>query len=332
MSKHSITEKSTPKQRLDVYRRAWRTGEMPCPSCEKPIGLNDLPQMQLGECPHCHQTLFMPRRLGCYYLYEPCGGGGMGSVYKAVSVKYPGYTLAVKVLARKELSNPGNIRALINEAVASENFGGNEFVAACLDHGHSEGEYYTVMPFISGERLDKRIERLTRLPVDQVLRMTLHILAAEQHIYSCGYLFRDMKPENIVINQAEYAVLLDFGLCLPLEQARNPNSEFISGSPYYMPPERLLGQPEDANSEIYSIGMVMYHAMTGQTYYDADGLNELAKRHVSKMQISSAAKMEELPAPVGELMARMIRQEPAERPQTFSEVFQSIQDILPTLG
>ncbi|MBQ7651618.1 MAG: serine/threonine protein kinase, partial [Victivallales bacterium] len=256
------------------------------------------------------------------------GGGGMGSVYKSVSTKFPGRRLAVKVLARKELSNPGNIRALLNEAEVSEQFKGFRFVAGCWDHGYADGEFFTVMPYVTGERLDVRIERLGKIPPEDVLKLTLHILAGEQHIFNAGFLFRDMKPENVIIDQKGYAIMIDFGLCIPLEAARNPNSEFISGSPYYMPPERLLGEPEDAFSEIYSIGMVMYHALTGHTLYDAEGLNELAQRHVSNIRVSHASKMDGIPQPIADLLVRMIAQSPAERPQSFVDVFEEIKAIL----
>ena len=316
------------REQLKEFETAWKRRRFPCPSCGRRMPLEELEPLKINECHHCRENFFMPRKLGDYFLFEPCGGGGMGSVYKAVSRKFPGQLLAVKILARSECSNPTNIRALINEAEVSANFQDSEFIAACLDHGYLEGEYFTVMPCIVGERLDKRIERLGRLNREEALRVILHLLAAEQHIYSRGYLFRDMKPENVIINEYGYAVLLDFGLCIPLYQAQNPNEEFISGSPYYMPPERLLGNPEDAPSEIYSIGMVMYNALTGTTFYEADQLEELAQRHVAKMKISNVAKLRSLDKDIAAVLEPMIRQKPAERPQTFREVFDQIQALI----
>ena len=315
-------------EQLEEFESAWKSGKFPCPACGRKMALDTLEPLKINGCTHCKENFFFPRKLGEYYLFEPCGGGGMGSVYKAVSRKFPGQLLAVKILARSECSNPTNIRALINEAEVSANFRDSEYIAACLDHGYLESEYFTVMPCIDGERLDKRIERLGRLDREEVLRITLHLLAAEQHIYSRGYLFRDMKPENVIINNYGYAVLLDFGLCIPLVEAQDPKDEFISGSPYYMPPERLLGNPEGAPSELYSIGMVMYNALTGTTFYEADQLEELAQRHVAKMKISNVAKMRTIDKDIAAILEPMLRQNPLERPQTFREVFDQVKALL----
>lgn len=311
--------------------RCWDKGKLPCSSCKKMIELSELTPLQLQNCPHCQTPFFAPKKIADYFLYEPAGGGGMGSVYKAVSENFPDHLLAVKVLSRQERSNPPNIHALLNEAAVSSHFRDNEFIASCLDSGYADDEYFTVMDYISGERLDKRIERLNQLPAHEVIPLALHILVAEQHIYARGFLFRDLKPENIIITPNGYAVLLDFGLCISRDQALNPTDDFVSGSPYYLPPERLLGTSEDAYSELYSLGMVMFHALTGRTYYDADELQSLAKRHVSKLRVSSAAKLEGIFPPLATLMESMIRQNPQERPQTFAEAFEKLKQILAEL-
>ena len=305
---------------LDMLDKAWETGKYPCPECGNEMEMASLTPLMDYECPVCKQKFFLPRKLGEYYLYAQIGAGGMGSVFKGVSRKFNGFILAIKLLARQARQDPSNIRALLNESDVCVNFLESEFIAACVDSGFVDDEYYTVMPFVEGERLDARINRLGKLPLSEVLPMCLHILAAEQHIYRHGFLFRDMKPENIIINNFGYAVLLDFGLCIPLEQARNPEDEFISGSPYFMPPERLLGNPEDACSEIYSIGMVVYNALTGHTIYDADDLDALAHRHVAKVKISNASKMEGIEPEMAKILDKMIKREPQERYQTFTEL------------
>ncbi len=323
----SSAGKALPPPNPYELAKAWEKGSLRCPKCRKSSSLETFKCLQLNDCPHCSTPFFMPQRIRDYFLYEPAGGGGMGSVYKAVSVKYPDRVLAVKVLARKERMNPPNIHAILNEALVSYAFKDSQFVAACLDSGFADDEYFTVMDFIDGERLDKRIERLGMMPETEVIPMAMHLLAAEQHIFRRGYLFRDMKPENVIINSCGYAVLLDFGLCIPLDAARNPTDEFISGSPYYMPPERLLGHPEDAYSDIYSLGMVMYHALTGHTLYDATELESLAKKHVAKMKVSNLARMTNMSTGMAELVDRMIQQSPEERPQTFQEVLDALKAI-----
>ncbi|NLF94612.1 MAG: serine/threonine protein kinase [Oligosphaeraceae bacterium] len=310
----------------------WGQGQIACPVCSKNLQRENIVPLQMMPCPHCEKMFFVPKKIGQYFLYEPCGSGGMGSVYKAVSESYPDQVLAVKVLSRQARQSAANIHALLNEARVSALFSDSDFIVSCIDSGFSDDEYYAAMPFIAGDRLDKRLDRQGRLLEKNVLLMTLHILAAEQHIYRLGYLYRDLKPENIILNQYGYAVLLDFGLCITRDEAAHSEDEFISGSPYYIPPERLLGRGENASSEIYSLGMVMYHALTGKTFFDANEVEALARRHVSGLRINSTAKMKDLRSSIGILLDAMVRQEPKERPQDFSYVADSVKAILQEIG
>lgn len=316
--------KQGSEQHLNYLLRNWEANSYPCPKCGKRQKWSDLAPLMMNSCPKCHDSFYMPRKLGDYFLFEPAGGGGMGTVYKAVSNRFPGLLLAVKLITRAAMTDPDAVRALLNECKISAKFQGSEFLAPCLATGCIENETFSVMQYLIGERLDKRIERCGKLPVNEVLAYLRHLLAAEQHIVNCGYLYRDMKPENVMISPEGYAILFDFGLCVPLEEAANPHDEYISGSPYYLPPERLLGEPENMSSEIYSLGMLVYHALTGHTLYDAKGLEELAHRHVTKLRISNQARMQEIPAEIANTLSWMIGQEPKDRPQSFHELLDAL--------
>jgi len=310
----------------------WEQGQIACPVCRKNLQRENIVSLQMMPCPHCEQMFFVPKKVDGYFLYEPCGSGGMGSVYKAVSENYPNQIMALKVLSRQAQQSAADIHALLNEARVSALFSNSDFIISCVDSGFADGEYFAAMPFTEGERLDKLLDRLGHLEEKNVLLMALHILAAEQHIDRLGYLYRDLKPENVILNQYGYTVLLDFGLCITREEAAYNEDEYISGSPYYIPPERLLGRGEDAASEIYSLGMVMYHALTGKTFFDANEVEALARRHVSGLRINSTAKMKGLRGSVGILLDAMVRQEPRERPQDFSYVADSVKAILQEIG
>jgi serine/threonine protein kinase len=310
-------------ERAEVFGQ----GKIPCSQCSFQIPMKGLQQLRMVECPSCKAVSFVPLQVGRFWLFEPLGGGGMGSVYRAMSPETLDRHYAVKVLSRAEKTKPANIHALLNEARIGKLIGDHPCLVKCVDSGCENGEYFSAMELVQGERLDKRIDRLGRLPEPQVLQIGLHILAAEQHIFKCGYLYRDLKPENIIINDEGYAILFDYGLCMPREEALHPKDEFVSGSPYYLPPERLLGKGEDASSEIYSLGMVIYYALSGQTYFDADEVEALAKRHVSKVRLSVSSKLRGFPEDIVALLTKMIRQEPEERFQSFHEVARAIRAI-----
>jgi serine/threonine-protein kinase len=137
-----------------------------------------------------------------------------------------------------------------------------------------------------------------------------------------------LKPENVIINTDGYAIVFDYGLCIPLDDARTKVDEFVSGSPYYIPPERLWGTGEDAFSEIYSLGMVIYYALTGKTYYDASEAESLAQRHLSTVRIATSAKLKEFRPELVAVLSKMIKQDPSERYQTFAECRAAIRELL----
>lgn len=312
------------------YWKAYAAGEVICPKCHSHFFRAGLTPLSVTPCTKCGAETFVPLQVSSYLLINLLGNGGMGSVYRAVlDGDDSGDTVAVKLLSRNARENPANISALLNESRVASNFGGCDFVAPCLDHGFADGEYYAVYPCIDGERLDNYIQRQGQIPDKEMLKIALHIIAAEQHVCRCGYLFRDLKPENIIINKYGYAVLLDFGLCMKLEKAANPASNtYVAGSPYYIPPERLLNEPENPASEIYSLGMIMYFGLTGKNYFNADEIDALARRHVSGLRLTNSSKMAGIRPAIAELMGKMIRQHNQERPQDFISVAQTIQEIL----
>ncbi len=183
--------------------------------------------------------------------------------------------------------------------------------------------------FISGERLDKRIERLGTLDDIEVILIALRLLAAETHIYNCGYLFRDLKPENVLITEDDGAFLYDYGICIKVEDGVNDTAEYVEGSPFYMPPERLSGEGERANSEIYSLGMILYHALAGKTYFSASELKQLARQLTRSVRISSIeGKMKKVTDDIAKIIDKMIKREPERRYQHFIEVERDMQVVL----
>ncbi len=320
-------KKTRKELTLSAQGEAFAAGHLLCQGCQAHLPLEHLDPLKMVQCPKCKTINFVPLRIGKFWLYEPLGGGGMGSVYRALNREMPGEIFAVKVLSREDRNRPAQIQALLNEARIAKIIGDHPCLVNCVASGYEDGEYYAALECVEGDRLDKRIDLLGHLPEKDVLQVALHVLAAEQHIYDCGFLYRDLKPENIIINKEGYGVLIDYGLCIPRQNALNPGDEFISGSPYYLPPERLLGLGENACSEIYSLGMVMYYALSGQTYYDAGEVEALAKRHVSKVRLSVASKMRSFRPELAEILGTMIQQDYRRRYQTFEAVATAISQM-----
>lgn len=300
---------------------AFTEGAFICCECEKQTPLSEFSPLEMGRCPSCNSPNFIPKKIAKFWLFYPLGGGGMGAVYKAYHTDYPDSLFAVKILPRGQKENPALIDGLKKEAQVITDLGEHPCIVNGVEAGFEDGEHYLASEFIDGERLDKRIERLGKLPEFEVLLIALRLLSAEAHVYNRGYLFRDLKPENVLITEKNGAYMYDYGICMPIEEALYVGGDIVEGSPFYMPPERLSGSGEGPHSEIYSLGMLLYHTLVGKTYFSANELKELARQLMRKVRLTNVqGKMRSIRPDIATILDKMIKREPKERYQTFIEV------------
>jgi serine/threonine-protein kinase len=312
------TQKVNPKPRLEELER----GFVGCYNCGASMPLNTLAPLNLHRCCDCSSIFFVPMKIKNYWLYEPIGGGGMGSVYHAFHERNPSAEFAIKILPRNRKNDAELIETLIGEAEIGSIFGDHPHVSKVYEYGCFDGEHFAAYEYIEGLRLDRIIESPVRRTDKEILLWALQILSAEQHMFDHGYLFRDLKPQNVIIDGKGNVKLIDFGLAMKVEDAKaKGNSNAITGSPYYMPPERIAGHPEGQYSEIYSLGMLLYHMIAGQTYYSTEDINSLIEKHIMSPQMLNIAV--KLPVNTNldliDALEKMIVRSPQKRFQTYKE-------------
>ena len=296
-------------------------GFISCSQCGVEIDIGSYDALSIGRCAGCDMPVFIPMRVKDAWLYEPLGGGGMGSVYHSFHRRNESVEFAVKVLPRKKRNDQSLAASLMREAEMCWDMGEHQHLNRVLDYGLWEDEYFAVFQYIDGIRLDHLIDSPVKRPEKQILLWALQILSAEQHMYDKGYLFRDLKPQNIMIDTSGNVKLIDFGLAMPLEEAANNVSNQIQGSPYYLPPERIVGSGESQYSEIYSLGMLLFHVLAKKPYYSADDIKSLVSKHVVSVRVNSLAgklpykTSSKLVAALEKMMARV----PDRRFQTYKE-------------
>ncbi len=313
------TQKVLPKPSLDHLER----GFLKCRGCGALIRLDSVAPLTLCTCPgkDCGAMLFVPMKVKDYWLYEPLGGGGMGSVYRAFLVRNPSAEFAVKILPRERRNNAELIETLLKEAETGAAFGFHPHISKVYEYGCADGEYFASYEFIEGIRLDRIIESPLRRPDKDILLWSLQILSAEQHMFDKGYLFRDLKPQNVIIDGDGNVKMIDFGLVCKASESKEINSKTILGSPYYMPPERIVGEAEGQHSEIYSLGMLLYHMMTGRTFYSSEDIKVIVEKHVCIPQMTSLAGKFATDSNHDMVSAveKMIIRDPRRRIQTYKE-------------
>jgi eukaryotic-like serine/threonine-protein kinase len=304
-------------------------GFIRCSQCGVEMEIDSYDGLSMGRCPNCDTPAFFPLLIKDYWLFEPLGGGGMGSVYHAFHKTNPDLEYAVKVLPRKRKGEQYLIDSLITEAKVSWQLGDHQHLNKVIDYGCFGDEYFAVFDYIEGIRLDHVIDSPVKRPEKQVILWALQILSAEQHMFNKGYLFRDLKPQNIMIDKKGNIKLIDFGLAMPIEQALNPESDQIQGSPYYIPPERIVGAGESQHSEIYSLGMVLFHILAKKPYYSAEDVQSLVSKHVVALRVNNLAG--KLPSKVNphiiDTLSKMIARNPNKRFHTYKTTAAALFEI-----
>jgi serine/threonine protein kinase len=295
--------------------------KVPCGQCGGLLSTDGLIPLSLMRCGRCGYMNVIPMQLADFWLYQPLGGGGSGSVYLAYWPRKK-MRCAVKVLRGGEQSYDKAATTLKREAEVLGFIGNHPCIVRLISSGISNDECFMAMDYIEGERLDNRIARLTMMPEKEALRTLVYLLAAEKYIYRRGYLYADIKPENIIITRNNIPVMIDFGLCMTVDEAGRRKKGFVGGSPYYLPPERIQKDAEGPHSEIYSLGMLMFTALTGNTFFKFAGdVQDLAMKHIQTARLTVTQAMMPQSSPcVVELVEQMIRRNPIDRFQTFEEV------------
>jgi serine/threonine-protein kinase len=327
----AMSAPTVPGENLDP--REFARGLAPCLGCGERTPCGSAEPLAVVACRGCGAPTIRPLRIRNYWLYQPLGGGGMGSVYKAVQ-EGTGTKFAVKVLSRKGRSNPDFIRALRREGEAGLAIGRHPNVVAMVEVGQEGPEHFAVSEFAPRERLDQLIGRQGQLPEGTALEVCRQLVAAEVHICRQGYLFRDMKPENVMFAPEEGVVrLFDYGLCLPLATAAAPHAagDELEGSPFYLPPERIVGAPEGEYSEVYSLGMLLFYMLTGRTYYSQADLEKLVVKHVSSLRVSSVGnRLQHCSTAFTPLIDKMIARAPNQRYPNLASLQQALAEVAAT--
>ena len=216
---------------------------------------------------------------GNYQLERELGQGGMGAVYLAKDSGLNRH-VALKIL-RSDLGEDPSFSTKFLEEVEVTASLAHPNIIRVFTLGEQDGRLYLVMEHLDQPSLEDSMQTRGKIPEKEVLEIGMGIASALQFAHEeTGLIHRDIKPGNILFGRGNIPKLADFGLAAGARSALGQQDE-IWGTPYYVSPERLLREPEDIRSDIYSLGATLYHALAGRPPFDADTAEEVAKRHIS---------------------------------------------------
>ncbi|QCQ93087.1 serine/threonine-protein kinase [Rhodococcus sp. SGAir0479] len=250
---------------------------------------------------------------GRYRLQRLIATGGMGQVWEALDGRLD-RRVAVKVLKAEFSSDPEFVERFRIEArtTAQLNHPG---IAGVYDYGETRDESganlaYLVMELVTGEPLNAVLARVGRLSIPHALDMLEQTGRALQVAHSAGVVHRDVKPGNILVTPTGQVKITDFGIAKAVDASPVTRTGMVMGTAQYIAPEQALGQEATAASDVYSLGVVGYEALSGRRPFGGGGTLTVAMKHVQEPPEPMPA---DLPAPIRELIDITLTKDPAGR-------------------
>jgi eukaryotic-like serine/threonine-protein kinase len=254
----------------------------------------------------------------------------MGVVYKARDPKIDRF-VAVKTISLSG-QNPEEEREyrerFFHEAQAAGRLL-HPGIVTIFDTGEDPESHiaFIVMEFIAGESLDRLLsEKTKRLPIDSALRLSEELAEALDHAHGQGVVHRDMKPANVLVTPEGHAKIADFGIAkVNLAHLTIPGR--VLGTPAYMSPEQLEGEPVDKRSDLFSLGAILYHMVTGYGPFQGNSTTTVCFKVANRDPLRATAFDPDLPPELDSVIARAMAKDPAQRYQRGLEFALDLREL-----
>jgi len=263
---------------------------------------------------------------GRYRLEAKLGSGGMSTVYLARddTLDRP---VAVKVMHREMSEQEDQLQRFRQEARAVAKLT-HPNVVAVIDAGEDGGHPYIVFEYVKGETLKQRIGRVGALDTQEAIAYAIEVARGLSVAHSRNMVHRDIKPQNVLIDEEGRAKLTDFGISRQLEQEGVTATGRVLGTTDYVAPEQAMGKDIDIRSDIYSLGVVLYEMLVGQVPFHADSQVGVAMKHVNEELPDVQRRRSEASAAVALVVERATAKNPDERYQTVAEMIDDLETAL----
>jgi serine/threonine-protein kinase len=289
------------------------TGAGPGREDAEPAEASCPPQVRPGE-------VFASR----YRVEEVLGLGGMGVVLKVWDLQLEEY-VALKVVREDLARNPGFLDQLKQEIRLARRIS-HRFVMRTHDFGESGGVPFVTMEYLKGVTLQALLDSRGRLPIPLVLRIARQVAEGLEAAHAAQVVHRDIKPANVLFDMRGDVKIMDFGLAAPARGSGE--GRLTAGTPRYMSPEQIQGDPPDARSDLYALGILTFELCAGTPPYDSPRLADLLNLHLEAPIPSLRSVCAEAPEALSLLVARLMAKARGDRPQSASEVGEVLKALL----
>lgn len=264
-------------------------------------------------------------KLGRYEILAVLGQGAMGIVYKAIDPLID-RTVAIKTinldLSQDELANFEE--RFYREAKSAGRLN-HPNIVTIHDVGKTANIAYMAMEFLEGQVLRDILDVHTALSIDQIVDITTQIAEGLAYAHENGIVHRDIKPANIMLVRDGIAKITDFGIAQTSTGTRTLAGTVL-GSPKYMSPEQVLGQPVDGRSDLFSLGVVFYEMLTGEPPFTGENINATMYRILNETPVPPKMLAPRIPEVFNQIVAKLLAKNPDERYQSAADLSKDLKD------
>jgi eukaryotic-like serine/threonine-protein kinase len=249
-----------------------------------------------------------------YEMQEPIGRGGMATIYRAVDLRM-GRVVAAKILREVYSTDPKFVTRFQREARAASALAHPNIVQV-FDYGQSGDNYYIVMEYVDGSDLRRYLKKNGILSNDRVIQIAHDVALGLGAAHKLGIVHRDVKPQNIMLNDQGLVKLTDFGIASMYKDAeaeRLTTTGMTLGTVQYYAPEQAQGEIVSPAADVYALGIVMYEMLTGRTPFDGDTPVTVAMRHIQDLPEPPTAYNPRITPGLERIILRCLEKDPRDR-------------------
>ncbi len=261
-----------------------------------------------------------------YQIIKAIGEGGMANVYLAYDTILD-RNVAVKVLRGDLAGDEKFVRRFQREALSASSLTHPNIVEV-YDVGEDSGQYYIVMEYVEGRNLKNLIKKRGKLTISEVVDIMLQITDGMSIAHDSYIIHRDIKPQNIMILENGLVKIMDFGIAMAMNSTQLTQTNSVMGSVHYLPPEQANGQGSTLQSDIYSMGIVMYELLTGSLPYKGDNAVEIALKHLKEPLPSIREQIPNIPQSIENIIIRSTAKNPKNRYSDAREMHNDLETCL----
>ena len=277
----------------------------------------------------------MISQLGRYEIVGELGQGAMGVVYKAKDPLIDRMVAIKTINLNMALEEKEEYEARFYQEAKAAGRLNHPNIVTIYDVGESGDVAYIAMEFLQGRELRDILNDDARLPVDQVLDIVVQVAQGLAYAHEHGIVHRDVKPSNIMVIRDGHAKITDFGIARMMSSSVRTQTGMVLGSPKYMSPEQVMGKAIDQRSDIFSLGVMLYEMLTGQSPFNGENVNAIMYQILNAVPQPLGNLDPALPGMLNFIIAKALSKDPDDRYQNANEFavdLRACRDTLPRSG